>query len=96
MTHSWVAVGEVSLQHSCCEGESLARQGKAAIWLLRGCDLFGEVSRLWLSTCCEVGCCEMSGLGGTTRHGTGRRRDPSSKVRLAHWRGRFAGEASSR
>jgi hypothetical protein len=37
----------------------------------------------------------VSGLGATARHGTGRERDPSGKVRLAHWQGRFVGEASS-
>jgi hypothetical protein len=65
-------------------------------WLLRGCDLFGEVLGLWSLTCCEMGCHEVSRLEATTRHGTGHGRDPFGKVRLAHWRGRFVGEASSR
>ena len=74
----------MSLQHSCREGESLARQGKAAARLLQGCDLSGEVSKLWSSTCCEVGRHEVSRLGGTAKHGTSRGRDPSGKVRLAN------------
>jgi hypothetical protein len=85
----------VSLRHSCREDESLARQGKAATWLLRECDLSDEVSGLWSSTCCEVDCHEVFGLEGTARHGTGHGRDPSNKVRLAHWQGRFIGNASS-
>jgi hypothetical protein len=40
--------GEVSLRHSCREGESSTRQGKAATWLL------------WSLTCCEVGRREVS------------------------------------
>jgi hypothetical protein len=85
----------VSLWHSCCEGESSARQGKAAAWLLRGCDLSSEISRLWSSTCYVVGRREVPGLRATTRYGTGHGRDPFGKVRLAHWRGRFFGETSS-
>ena len=80
----------MSLQHSFPEGESSTRQGKAAAWLLRGCDLFGKVLGLWSSTYCEVGRREVSGLRATVRHGTGRGRDPSDMVRLAHWRGDFA------
>jgi hypothetical protein len=35
-------------------------------------------------------------LRATARHGTSRGRDPFGKVRLTHWRDRFAGEESLR
>ena len=57
MTHAWVAVGEARWAYGTLAVRVSHWQGKAAAWLLRGCDLSGKVSGLWTSTCYKVGRC---------------------------------------
>ena len=52
------------------------------------CDLSGEVSGLWSSTCCEVGRREVFGLRATAR--SFRQGEASSLARQIRWRGEFA------